>query len=342
MNDLVLMLADSDVVVFNLSNYSYKIVNQSLLPVALRCVNSGAFVSALLDWFKMRAIQVSRKNRDKILKCSGFSSDHDMITLLVRYRALSLQDNYWVRGVSELVRYSDVNLYQNSFSKGMFSVALFGVAGLTINGSTPEVNQRGCMAKAYKRTATGVYLYKTGSISKIKAELFASRVAEYCDMYSVRYKQVTTSNHVCVRCKLETSESLSWVHARDFQHGGISPVELALKLSPRRYHEMRVFDFIVGNIDRHNENWAFEVDNENRVLGLSKMYDFDNCFLADKDTVSHIDMQLLCTAAIASFKYLPRAYFTRVKGYLRSQTYSSNSKFARYTLDRISYLESYI
>lgn len=340
MEDLLLMLGNNFVVRFNISSYEYQILNPSLVPFAIRnVINSPAFVSALMDWFKGRAIQVSRVNRDKILKASGFSGGNDIYTLLIRYRALSLLDNYWVRGIDEQISYADVNLYQNSFSKVMFDIALLGAEDLTISDATPEVNQRGCMAKAFKRESDSIYLYKTGSMDKIRAEVFASNVAQYCGMSSVIYKQVTTAHHVCVKCKLETSPSIGWLHARDVIQGGVSPVDLAIQLSSYQYHEMRVFDFITGNIDRHNENWAFEFDNMNTILGLSKLYDFDNCFAADSNTVSQIDMQPLKLAALDSYNCLKSPYFGRLKGYLRSQLKTSNSGFANYVLDKVLYLE---
>lgn len=47
---------------------------------------------------------------------------------------------------------------------------------LSLRGATPELNQRGVMAKAYRRESTGIYIYKTGDERKIQIECFAAKV----------------------------------------------------------------------------------------------------------------------------------------------------------------------
>ncbi len=334
-----LMLAEQEVFHFDMTTYEYEMIDRSLVPHAISRA-SGNLVYALRTWLQERAIQVNRSNKDKILKACGMSGAYDILTLITRYRALSLLDNYWIKGYDEDVRYADVNLYENSFSRAMYSVALYGAEGITIQGATPEINQRGTMAKAYKRTNGGIYLYKTGIADKIRTELFASKVAQYCGMSSVEYHNVHTKHSNCVRCRLETSTQIGWIPAKDITNSGRNPVELAKELSPQRYHEMRIFDYIAGNTDRHNENWAFEVNNRNRILGLSRMYDFDNCFCADDTTTSHIDLKPLKKAALQSFPVIGDAqYFTRLKGFLRS---CRQRDLAAYVLERVRILEQSI
>lgn len=334
-----LMLADNEVLKFDLATYEFKLINRDLLPIALTKADERMLVAALKEWLQNRAIQVGRSHKDKILKACGLSGVNDLYMLISQYRALSLTDNYWIKGLEEDVSYSEVNLFDNPFSKAMFPVALVGIGDLTLRNATPELNQRGVMAKAFCRTPAGIYLYKTGDAKKLRAECFASKIASYCGMYSVVYKNVRKATAACTRCKLETSKTLNWVPARDFIAVGVNPSAPALKFSPQRYYEMRIFDYIAGNIDRHNENWSFEVDNANNILGLSKLYDFDNCFIASDTEVSGIDLKPLEQAAIESFKAMnTQDYFTSVKGYLRSCK-QKDKDLAAYTLRRIEVLE---
>lgn len=333
-----LMFAESVVLHFDLATHEFHLVNRSLLPIALTRVQDRAMVSALKEWLQNRAIQVGRSHKDKILKVCGLSSTADLYTLISQYRALSLTDNYWIRGFDEGCTYSEVNLHTNPFSRAMFPVALTGEGELTLKDATPELNQRGVMAKAYHRETSGIYLYKTGESRKLLIECFASRVAEHCNMSSVSYRRVHLGKHECVRCKLETSTELNWIPARDFSIAGVNPVALALKLSPKRFCEMRIFDYITGNMDRHNENWSFEVDNDNNILGLSKLYDFDNCFLAPENYASQIDLKPLRQAAIECFIFLnDPSYFRRLEGFLGS---SKQRKLADYVAQRVSVLKA--
>lgn len=156
-------------------------------------------------------------------------------------------------------------------------------------------------------------------------------------MYSVIYSHVHLGKHSCVKCKLETSYHLNWVPARDFSTAGINPIKLALKLTPQRFYEMRIFDYITGNSDRHNENWSFEVDNFNRILGLSKLYDFDNCFIAGEMDPSQIDLKPAYLAATEAFRALGDSnYFKRLEGFLGS---SKQRDLADYVMHRIRILQ---
>lgn len=334
----VLMLADEVVLHFDLATLECSVINKSLLPVALMNVNKSFLVPALKEWLQNRAIQVGRPHRDKILKVCGLSGTADLYTLISQYRALSLTDNYWVRKYDECCTYSDVNLYTNPFSRALFPIALTGKGELSLRDATPELNQRGVMAKAYRREDSGIYIYKTGDRCKIIAECFASKVAEYCSMYSVRYSHTHLGKHDCVKCKIETSPQLNWIPVRDFSSVGVNPVALALETSPQRFYEMRIFDYITGNSDRHNENWSFEVNNFNDILGLSKLYDFDNCFTAKENDSSQVDLKPLKFAAIEAFRAIGNAqYFSRLEGFLGS---TKQRTLADYVMHRVLVLKS--
>lgn len=333
-----LMLADNAVLHFDLATSKYRFVDRSLLPVALVRTAADSIVPALKEWLLNRAIQVGRSHKDKILKVCGLSGSADLYTLISQYRALSLTDNYWIRRYDENCAYSEVNLHTNPFSKALFPIALTGVGDLSLRDATPELNQRGVMAKAYRREDSGIYIYKTGKSHKIQIECFASRVAEYCGMYSVIYRNVHLGKYDCVKCKVETSPQLNWVPARDFITAGVDAVRLALMTVPQRFYEMRIFDYITGNSDRHNENWSFEVDNSNGILGLSKLYDFDNCFTAAENDPSQIDLKPAHTAALEAFASLGEPdYFRRLEGFLGS---SKQRNLADYVMRRVHILKA--
>jgi len=43
------------------------------------------------------------------------------------------------------------------------------------------------------------------------------------------------------------------------------------------FQDMFIIDSIIGNADRHNENWGFIVDKENDITTFSPIYDCGSC-----------------------------------------------------------------
>lgn len=53
------------------------------------------------------------------------------------------------------------------------------------------------------------------------------------------------------------------------------------ELDPITYYGMNILDYLIGNTDRHPENWGFLVDNRsNRCISLYPLMDFNQSFLA--------------------------------------------------------------
>lgn len=312
------MLEDNHIAWVDIAAHTCWSVNRDLLPVAICRVPDAGLYPAIVDWLMQRALPVSRKNYTKITKACGLSSRGDIYTILNNFRGLSLVDNYWFRNnVAE--KYSDVNLYENHFCD-LLPVALLGDTGLSVQNSSPELNQHGVLAKCYKRENNQIFIYKTSSQERIQAECFASKLAAVCEFATVHYAQVHCNKVLCSKCAIETSVDINWVPAGDLSKAGFNPVEVAVKLTPNRYYQMLLFDYLVGNIDRHNENWSFEMTNSGEIIGLTKMYDFDNAFLAGSSTVSKVTMHPLLTDAITAYGYLQpgASWITRVRGFLNS------------------------
>ena len=58
-------------------------------------------------------------------------------------------------------------------------------------------------------------------------------------------------------------------------------VEECIRLDPVAYYGMNILDYLVGNTDRHPENWGFLVDNEtNKPVSLYPLMDFNMSFQA--------------------------------------------------------------
>ena len=63
------------------------------------------------------------------------------------------------------------------------------------------------------------------------------------------------------------------------QNHDLNVIEECLRLDQETYYGMNILDYLVGNIDRHPENWGFLVDNRtNECVSLYPIMDFNQSF----------------------------------------------------------------
>ena len=68
---------------------------------------------------------------------------------------------------------------------------------------------------------------------------------------------------------------LKWQFEIYAQNHDLDVLEECIKKDPKTYYGMNILDYLVGNIDRHPENWGFLVDNEtNDYISLYPIMDF--------------------------------------------------------------------
>lgn len=71
----------------------------------------------------------------------------------------------------------------------------------------------------------------------------------------------------------------------------LNVLEECIKLDPVTYYGMNILDYLVGNTDRHPENWGFLVDNRtNQCISLYPIMDFNMSF-GSYDTVEGANCQ---------------------------------------------------
>ena len=62
-------------------------------------------------------------------------------------------------------------------------------------------------------------------------------------------------------------------------HHDLDTLEECLRLDPITYCGMNILDYLVGNTDRHPENWGFLIDNAtNKPISLYPLMDFNMSF----------------------------------------------------------------
>ena len=79
----------------------------------------------------------------------------------------------------------------------------------------------------------------------------------------------------------------------------LDTIQICKELDPVTFYGMNILDYLIGNTDRHPENWGFLIDNDtNRWISLYPVMDFNQSFLS-YDTLDGASCQPLFPAFVS-------------------------------------------
>ena len=241
-------------------------------------------------WCASRVLTLDREYAKEILNSIGAaqgSTDRERAGIALSYHCLSLMDIYWTRESYERVSFDEINLFENHLEKAFVDVTLRG-RQMTIQNRhliADDLATQGCYPKAWIRRNDIFYLMKDGGIEPVENEILASKICRCFDVKQVLYEPEEYDGQKVSVSKIITSLEKSIVSMRNFElyamNHEFDKMEYILKLDGYSYHMMNIVDYLVGNIDRHWENWGVLVDNKtNRPIRLYDLMDFNKAFLA--------------------------------------------------------------
>jgi hypothetical protein len=253
-----------------------------------------------IAWCSWRTLSVDRHHYKKIVNALNIDQNDTpdyRASVALAYRALSLNDSYWVHFLDgeERPKWAEVSLRYNSLSKGLAVLALTGTSmSLSLKNVrrelTAEISTHGSYAKGWLRDENGeLYMYKAdthirGFPEGVREEVCASKVLSCFNVYSyVVYDEAVVEGVRCSRSKLMTTDDKAIVYASAIdtwgQRNNTNAVEYAKKHWLRDYSQMLVIDYLLANYDRHSGNWGFfQSMTSGEVLGLHDLYDHNCCF----------------------------------------------------------------
>ena len=253
-----------------------KIYLEDFMPYDLVLEESDDFddrinnVTNFYYWCASRMLTLDRTYAKEILNSIGASqsvTDRERAQIALSYHCLSLLDVFWVKGEKENIRFEDTNLYTHSLSNALVDIALRG----------------GCYPKAWVRREDGFYLYKDGGQDAVEREVLASKICRCFDCHQVLYEQGMFENEPVSISKIMTSQRYSLVTYAAYDvyctNHDWNTLDKILELDAHGYYMMNILDYLVGNTDRHWENWGLLVDNEtNQPIRLHDLMDFNRAF----------------------------------------------------------------
>ena len=309
--NFLLMDKDDIVMKINFDEGIYDVLNNSLLPYQLKGkIKSVPLVknnmskyeltqiiiamqknySAIVEFLSSRVLPLTRENAKKIYNLFGFSQAQDEISkckIAIICRAVSLQDNYWIKLEKDKSCWKNVNLRTNHLNEIVAQVSLHGLS-LTLQGKeiTPELNGQGAYAKAWKRENGKLYLHKVGSNGKddeSKIEVMVSHILDNCNVNHLKYEASESNGRYTCRCECMTTEKLSILTGMDFisycNVNNLNPNKEIMNIDSESIYKMWIVDYLISNSDRHGMNWGFFYNSSTmEILRCHPLFDHNNAF----------------------------------------------------------------
>lgn len=240
-------------------------------------------------WCASRVLSLDRKYAKELLNSIGAAqaiTDKDRANISLSYHCVSLTDVYWVRNAGENITFSELNLYDNTLNEAIVELSLKGRQMTVTNQElAPDLSTKGCFAKAWIRGENGFKLLKDGGEEVVRRELLASEICQCFDIPQVIYREYRYDGEPVTESDIITSKDFSMVSKMAFDvyacNHDVDTLEICKKIDPITYYGMNILDYLVGNTDRHPENWGFLVDNtNNEYVSLYPLMDFNQSFLS--------------------------------------------------------------
>ena len=312
--NLLLMMKNEQVMKINLDTAMYEVIDERLVPFTLQgkireplpeknsyskyemtqmLIIQRKNYDAFLSFLSSRVLPITRANAKKIYGLFGFEqlqSESSKAKIAIVCRALSLQDNYWIKMEGDSTKWEDVCLRHVSLSEAVAQVSLHG-SSLTLTNKkeeamrTPELTGQGAYAKAWVREPDGLYLYKKGAngVMESKIEVMVSNLLDNCNVDHLKYEAGESNGEYICKCKCMTDDTISILSGMDFDTWcnirGLDSRKEALKIDPESIYKMWIVDYLISNRDRHGLNWGFFYNCDTQeILGCHPLYDHNNSF----------------------------------------------------------------
>lgn len=225
---------------------------------------------ALAKWWSRRTIPKGRPRLQEVLDIRNMLTSKE---LLKDSFGLSLSDQYWLKPKDSSVSWEQIQFFDNDFSE-QFGEMMLGNLEITecFDTMTPDVTLEGQMTKAWKVRDGKRVLIKGGSNpyqQEPLCEVIASQIAERLCIPHTKYTLLWEHEKpfsVCQDFITSETELVSAYHIMqsrkkpndlsDYKFYLSCVEQLGVKNIREQIEKMVVLDFLIGNEDRHFNNFG--------------------------------------------------------------------------------------
>jgi len=249
----ILMHKDTEVAIIE-DNKLAKVIDKSLLPIIMLNENIGSFDI----WLQTRVIDTHRANSRHVRRRLNVRSEVPN-EIVVKSRAVSITDSYWLKWTSENLTYNDI---RSKLSDGLNTIALYGNSeDVTFNDTdlTPELTNIGSFEKCWKLIDGTWFMIKKATYKENFAEVLISKIAIHLGFNAIAYEPLDHGR--LVKCKdftnnAEVDFEPMFSFVRDYWDIDDS-IEIINQLGfINEFLDITYMDALCYNIDRHTYNFG--------------------------------------------------------------------------------------
>lgn len=264
------------------------VYNEAHLPMGVLPSNGIIDRTALNEWWTDRSIPASRSGIRETLETLEIASTK---ILPLRSFGLSLSDHYWVCPQGSGLTWDQINFFENSFSDDIGDI-LFGEQTKNANFDfySPDNTSDGFLKKRWKIINGERCLIKGGSNPFWQQpfnEVIAAEIMKRLQISHVPYRLVWDNGYpysVCADFVTPNTELVSaWRVSKTsksnnsdskYQHLVKCCENLGVSDIVQSLDEMLVLDYIIGNEDRHMNNFGLLRDPDTlQWIGMAPVFD---------------------------------------------------------------------
>lgn len=257
----------------------------------------------IMSWLANRTLLISRSNAKHLYNAADVDQSQSVksrASFAIICHALSVSDNYWIKLNSNKMKWSDINIRKVSLNKSVAHLAL-GDKHVSLQGTltTPEVTTHGAYAKSWRRINNELWLCKSdfNKDGSTRIEVACSNLLDKLNVNHCYYKLDKIEDIRVCRCPAITDDNKSMIDAITFySYCSVNDLNFdqeVLKIDAENYYKMWIVDYLIGNLDRHGQNWGFYYDADTmRFIGCHALFDHNKAFdidsLNDPDHEYHV------------------------------------------------------
>ena len=274
-----LMSGDIEVARFERGEMTF--CNENMAPLMLvRTKSVSTFLAS-------RAIDSSRTNSRLLKKALDIHGEPDEVVSLYAHGA-TITDNYWFKPKGSKLKYDDICFDSDAYSE----IALNGQILIYNKRSklTPQLTLGGSYEKCWKLIGGEWWMYKRGSETEILSELISSHIAELIGISTAYYEYANGDIRTRNFADKYNFEPMSSVVGEDDRTDSVYDALCNISEDiAKDYLKLIIFDAIVKNEDRHNENCGLMRDKKTgKIVGLAPNFD-NNISLFSRSTTLNMD-----------------------------------------------------
>lgn len=244
------------------------VIHTDMLPRYMKTLHENP-ARVFEQWIKNRIISSNRIYLKEILRSIGLHV-HDQIGMLLMIKGLGLNDTFWVAREGSNDLWENVNLYDNEFKDALEYVTFFGHSK-SLGGKlrcSPSITTAGVLPKVWRFENGKQYLYKAGTSRYANAnreplvEVLAYCIGRLFGIEIVEQKLTRLDGVLCTVSENFTDVNESFVPASEF-YSDRAEWDFDTVVSRLGFKDdivdMFIFDYIIGNKDRHHNNFGLIV-----------------------------------------------------------------------------------